>query len=457
MRIAVIGGGASGMVTAYLLDKQGHHVTVFERQPMLGGHIRTLNKNVQPNQSDCNEMLESGVLEFPTVFHHFVALMQELGVELEPIRVGSALFPKDGIPFFSKVTNENNYTGIQRLIEYLRFDTLHARSVGLWLKTRFAQMEDFYAQPLSQYVNNQSISNTWLKLLTMYSYSMPFELIDNFPAEMAMPMLRDYLSVKWLRIKGGVYSYIEKILERFKGEVLLNVEIVNIERSPDGVKIKRSASGGSASLRSRSVSQTDAPRSLLPRSGTLSQDEIQEFDKVVFATPPDQVMALLADPTDAEIKRFSGWKANYATTTIHTDSSMYDHYHIHHPSEFDFFQTDTRWGYNSYLNQLCGISSPQHYFLSFQLEGLITRDRIIHTQEHHTPLYTTESFRYRDEVVATNGENNTYYAGAYLGDGLHEGAIASAFRVAQLIGSPLALSISGFNDKNTNTLRLAKT
>ncbi len=83
-------------------------------------------------------------------------------------------------------------------------------------------------------------------------------------------------------------------------------------------------------------------------------------------------------------------------------------------------------------------------------------DRIIHIQEHHTPLYTTESFRYRDEVVATNGENNTYYAGAYLGDGLHEGAIESAFRVAQLIGSPLALSISSFNDKNTNTLRLAK-
>jgi uncharacterized protein len=51
MRIAVLGGGASGMVTDYLLDKQGHHVTVFERQPILGGHIRTLNKNVQPNQS----------------------------------------------------------------------------------------------------------------------------------------------------------------------------------------------------------------------------------------------------------------------------------------------------------------------------------------------------------------------------------------------------------------------
>ncbi|WP_409339934.1 NAD(P)/FAD-dependent oxidoreductase [Nostoc edaphicum] len=214
--------------------------------------------------------------------------------------------------------------------------------------------------------------------------------------------------------------------QRFKGEVLLNVEIANIERSLDGVKIER------------------------------SPGEIQEFDKVVFATPPDQVMAPLADPTDAEIKRFSGWKANYATTTIHTDTSMYGNHHIHHPSEFDFFQIDTRWGYNSYLNQLCDISSSQDYFLSFQLEKMIDPVRIIHTQEHHTPLYTTESFRYRDEVLATNGENNTYYAGAYLGDSLHEGAIASAFRVVQLIGSPSALSISGFNGKNTNTLRLAK-
>jgi len=49
-------------------------------------------------------------------------------------------------------------------------------------------------------------------------------------------------------------------------------------------------------------------------------------------------------------------------------------------------------------------------------------------------LFTTASFRYWDEVIATNGENSTYHAGIYLGDGLHEGAIASAKRVAQLIG-----------------------
>jgi uncharacterized protein len=78
-------------------------------------------------------------------------------------------------------------------------------------------------------------------------------------------------------------------------------------------------------------------------------------------------MALLANPTDAETKRFTNWQANHISSVVHQDAAMYDRFGIHKPSEFDFFQTDTRWGYNGYLNQLCGILSPQHYFLSFQL------------------------------------------------------------------------------------------
>ncbi len=404
MRIAIIGGGASGMVTAYLLDKQGHDVTVFERQSVLGGHIRTLNQNVKPNQSDCAEILECGVLEFPTVFHNFMALMQDLGVELEPVNIGSAMFFKDGRNFLSAGMIQKNFTGLRWLIEYLRIDTLYARSAALWFHLRFADLKEFYNHSLSHYLQRSCTRNTWLKLLVMYSYSMPLETIDDFPAELAIPVLRDDVAVDWVRIKGGVYSYIEKILDRFQGQVLLNVEIDRICRNSDAVQIVRSTG------------------------------ETHEFDKVVFATPPDQVMALLADPIAAETRRFSAWEANHAKTLLHKDTSMYDRYGIQEPSEFDFFQTSHHWGYNSCLNQLCDITSPQHHFLSFQLEELIAPDRIIHIQEHHTPLYTTESFQYRDEVVATNGENNTYYAGAYLGDGLHEGAISSAVRVAQLIG-----------------------
>ena len=406
MKIAIIGGGASGMVAAYLLDKQGHDVTVFERQSTLGGHIRTLNKNVQPNQSDCHEILENGVLEFPTVFRSFMALMQELEVELEPVKIGSAMFLKNGSHFLSNEMIQKNLTGFKKWMEHLRLDSLYANSIRLWLRTKSAKQQDLYNQPLLAYLKRPCIRNTWLKLLVMYSYSMPLEMIDDFPAELALPVLRDDVAVNWVRIKGGVYTYIEKILTRFKGEVVLNADVEYIVRSSNTVKIKRSLS------------------------------ETQEFDKVVFATPPDQVMALLADPTNGEIRRFSAWRANYATTLLHKESAIYDRYGIKQPSEFDFFETDSRWGYNSCLNQLCDIKSPQSYFLSFQLEELIPRDRIIHIQEHHTPLYTTESFKYRDEVIATNGDYNTYHVGAYLGDGLHEGAVSSAMRVAQLVGVP---------------------
>ena len=403
MKIAVIGGGASGMVTAYLLDKQGHFVTVFEAQPVLGGHIRTLNKNVQPNHSNCQFFLESGVLEFPVKFHHFLDLMKELEVELEPVTLGSGLFLQNGRHFLSGVMIQKNFSGWQRLIEYLRLDTLYARSAGLWIKLHSAQLPELSDRPLSHYLKTPSIRSDWLKLLTMYSYSTPFEFIDDFPAELVIPMLRDYVFTNWVRVKGGVYSYIEKILEHFQGNILLNTKITEVTREAEFVEIK------------------------------VANGTSNTFDKVIFATPPDQVLKLLGDPTPEEQKRFSTWRSSHATTTIHTDTSIYNRYGIKESSEFDFFQTVNGWGYNASLNQLCGVRSPLQYSLAFNLDNVIAKQKIVHVQEHHTPLYTVESFKYRNEIIATNGDNQTYHVGAYLGDGLHEGAVSSAMQITQLI------------------------
>ncbi len=403
MKIAIIGGGASGMVTAYLLNQNGHHVTVFEKQPILGGHIRTINKNVKSPQTPSNLFLEGGVLEFPLKFYNFLNLMKELEVELELVDIGSSLFLKNGQHVLSRSAIHKNYTGFQRLIEYLRLDTIYARSAGFWLKTHISQIPDLYDKPMSYYLKSQCIRNDWVKLLTMYSYSMPFQLINNFPAELAIPALRDYIYTGWVRIKGGVYSYIEKILEKFNGDILLNVEVAEISRKTDDVKIE------------------------------LRDGATYIFDKVVFATQPDRVMKLLSDPTNDEIKRFSGWNKNEAQTILHTDTSMYNRYGIKQFSEFDFFETENGWGYNAYLNQLCGITSNQKYSLAFNLNNTIAPSKIIHIFDHHTPLYTVDSFRYRDEIVMTNGDNNTYHVGAYLADGLHEGAVTSAICVANAI------------------------
>jgi uncharacterized protein len=406
MKIAIIGGGASGMVTAYLLDKQGHQVTVFEREPMLGGHIRTLNQNVQPNQSDCDLVLENGVLEFPTSFHNFIDLMAELEVKLEPVSIGSALFMKNGNHYLSKVAINRNFTGIKKLLESWRMNLFYLRATSLLIAAKFWKSINFHNRSLADSFHKPSLQNTWLKLFAMYSYSIPFSQIDDCPAELVIPTLRDDVFVDWVRIKGGVYSYIQKILDRFKGEILLGVEIAAIRRTVTGVSIE------------------------------LATGKTQEFDKVVFATPPDIVLKLLADPRPDEISRFAAWQGNHVQTLLHTDAAMYAAYQVKEGSEFDFFETDKQngnWGYNARLNQLCGITSPVHYSLAFNLESLIAPNRILHVQQHHTPLYNVAAFRDRQKIIDTNGEYNTYHVGAYLGDGLHEGAITSAIRVAALI------------------------
>lgn len=42
MKVAIIGAGFSGMLAAYLLEKKGFDVTVYEKQENIGGHCRTL-------------------------------------------------------------------------------------------------------------------------------------------------------------------------------------------------------------------------------------------------------------------------------------------------------------------------------------------------------------------------------------------------------------------------------
>jgi uncharacterized protein len=415
MKIAIIGGGASGMVTAYLLDKQGHQVTVFERKSSLGGHIRTLNQNVQPNHSNCDLVLENGVLEFPTSFHNFIALMTELDVELEPVNIGSALFLKNGSHYLSKVAIDRNFTGIQRLLKYLHINLFYLRSASLLIAAKFWKAIDFRNQSLADRFKQPYLHNIWLKLFAMYSYSIPFAKIDDCPAELVIPTLRDDVFVDWVRIKGGVYSYIQKILDHFRGEILLGVEVAAINRSTVGVTIE------------------------------LADGKPLEFDQVVFATPPDQVLKLLADPHPDEIIRFEAWQGNYVQTLLHTDTNMYTPYLIQEGSEFDFFETDAThgyWGYNARLNQLCGISSPVQYSLSFNLENSINPEQILHIQQHHTPLYTVAAVRDRQEIITTNGNYHTYHVGAYLGDGLHEGAITSAIRVAALVANSTKIESS---------------
>ena len=403
MKVAIIGGGASGMTAAYYLNKNGHEVTVFEKQAILGGHIRTLNKNVKVDNIDPDLILEAGVIEFSSEFHTFLSLMEELEVELEPVDIGSSIFNKEGKRYLSRTVIAKNIRGLLRIIELTKLAFIYLSAAGLWLTTHYKKSSRFHGQSMAHYIKKKRIKNSWLKLLTMYCYSIPFKFVNKIPAELALSALSNYVLADWFRIKGGVYTYIEKILEQFNGEVVVNADITEITRSKNSVSIR------------------------------YKSDQTKIFDKLILAVPPDQVLKLLSDPSEKEVMYFKAWKENIAQTIVHTDSLIYKKYGISQASEFDFFQTNDGWGYNACLNQLCGLKPLPRYNLSFNLNSLISKDSIIYQAEHHTPMYTVEAFKYREQILSCNGDNNTYYAGAHLYDGLHEGAIIAGKKVAALI------------------------
>jgi len=407
MRFAIIGGGTSGMVTAYYLSKQGHTVTVYEKQAILGGHIRTVNKNVKIASIAPDMVLEGGVVEFSSNFKHFLALMNELDVELEPLKVGSALLRRNKKRFLSPRVITGNIRGISFILEFFKLACVYLSANWILLQIYLKPSSLLRDKPFSDYVSKKQVKNTWLKLFTMYCFSIPYKSIMKIPAELAFNIFRRYFWADWKRIDGGVYTYIEKIERLLNGKVIRNADIEEITRSDNGIVLK------------------------------FRDNTEADFDKLVLAVPPDQVLALLANPTERELQFFAPWKKNIATTVLHRDPLVYQRYGIAHPSEFDFFQTQDGWGYNASLSRICGLSSEQHYSLAFNIDSLIAKENIIQSFEHHTPLYTVEAFHYRRKIIDDNGHNHTYHVGAYLYDGLQEGAVLSAKKVAKLVETGL--------------------
>ena len=91
MRIGIIGGGAAGLTTAWLLDGQ-HEVTLFEKQSRLGGHAHT----IQVPQEGTTIGIDAGFEFFSTaMFPQFIRLLESLGVALHPFPMTITLYASD--------------------------------------------------------------------------------------------------------------------------------------------------------------------------------------------------------------------------------------------------------------------------------------------------------------------------------------------------------------------------
>jgi predicted NAD/FAD-binding protein len=409
MHVVIIGGGAAGMVCAHYLAS-AHQVTVLERRPVPGGNIRTLNRNVASTNLPADLFLDNGVIEFHRDHSPGLhKLIRDLGLELVPFEGGSTgFYLESGRSFHMPGAIRDQQRGFAtKTQQYLKLAWImrHLPLIGL----RMHRARSNPGGRVADFLGEDTMSR-WLRMLLMYGYSTPYAQIDEFPASLAVStLLQGSIGTRWVRLKGGVYRYIEEIIRQAGANLTVKTgqTILAVSRHPGGVRIECS-------------------------NGVI------EADGLVFATPPDQVLGLLTDATDEERLWFSDWQANHAETVIHTDESIYADWAVSSFTEFDLFEKEggRDAGYNAWLNRLCGLPDGHdtNYFLAFNLEDKIDTQKILDRQRHHTPLYTARAAAHIDEIKAGNGRNNCYHAGAYLYNGLHEGAIQSALAIKSMFG-----------------------
>jgi uncharacterized protein len=247
---------------------------------------------------------------------------------------------------------------------------------------------------------------TWLRLLVTYAYSIPSAEVPGLSAALCVPMLRAFArATSWTAVEGGTYAYVERLLAGLRGAVHTEAIVQSIRREDRGVQL-------------------------------VVEGQLLPFDAVVIATPPDQVLRLLTDADEGERRRFGAWRANHVTTLVHADDGLYRRRGVAVRTEFDLFEQPGGGGYNAWLNGLAGLPPGYAvgYGLALGLDGEIDPARVLLRQPHHTAAFTVAALAHRDEVRASNGQRRTWHVGAWLGDGLHEGAARSALAVATALG-----------------------
>lgn len=404
-KIAIIGGGASGIISGYLLS-ENHEITLYEKEAILGGNVRTLNKNVLATSLPKNLNIENGVLGFSQNYYpKFHQLLQHLETPLLSYKPSISLF-------------QNNQFYPAKTIAYFNKESISALLFQPDFRAELRQLvrskKEFttalnllnpIGKSFSDYANLNGQYKDYLQALFMLSFSTPFEKVQNLPQSLSNPYLNSLPNSTWSFVKGGVYTYMETLIQKSKMKVICNAQNLKISRTENNCKIK------------------------------IFGLEHQ-YDIVIIATTPGSIKEILTNMTNAESTVFNHMHDQNFKTIAHSDLSFYGKYKNVQKTPMDLFLNHPQkiGGYNSYQNNGYQLNTKTPYSFAYNLDEVIAKDSIIHQANHNVPLYGKNHDTKIKEIKALNGQNRTFYVGAYLENGLHEGAVASAMEVALKLG-----------------------
>jgi predicted NAD/FAD-binding protein len=405
-RIAVIGGGISGLTAGYVLSRTDR-VTLFEADGRLGGHADTHLVGPVP--------VDTGFIVYnERTYPLLTRLFAELGVSTRAAEMSmSVRCAGCGLHYAGKRGPAGLAAGLRRGGgRFLRLlaDVPRFHRAGRALLTGNTTSNLTFGEFLDHGGFSGYFQAHFALPLVAAVWSCPAGTAQEYPARYLFAFLANHgmLSVSgsppWRTVAGGSRCYVERAARQLAC-VRLGAPVRAVRRDPDGAEVY-DASG-----------------------------QVHRFDAVVIATHPDQALALLAPATRAERDVLGAFRYTPNPALLHTDARLLpDRPTVRASWNYELGHCrDAAARVSYHMNRLQGLPAGRDYIVTLNGHGAVDPDQIISRMDYAHPAYTPESVAAQRRLPGLNTPV-TAFAGAYHGWGFHEDGCRSGVQAARALG-----------------------
>ena len=412
--VAVVGSGVAGLTAAYLLQRR-FDVQLFEADNRLGGHAHT--HDVAMTNGQITGLDSAFLVHNDRTYPNLLRLFGELGVATQDSEMSmSVRCDGCGLEYagsrglgglFAQRSNAVRPTYLTMLAQVKYFHR-RARAVLRSGDDQLTLQEFLTAGHFTRYFTNH-----FMLPLVSAVWSCGFDGARGYPARYLFTFLDNHgmLSVtgspQWRTVVGGSRNYVERAAKNLTS-VNTATPVRAVTRQVDGVQIRDES------------------------------DQLHLADHVVIATHPDEAIALLADPTEAETRLLSAFEYLPSTALLHTDGSVLPRNPAARASwnyRMDSCDSDDKRVKISYdLKILQRIADEADYAVTLNADGSVDPSKVLAEMTYAHPTYTRDSVAAQRDIHLLN-DGRTAFVGAWQGWGFHEDGCASGVRAAESLGA----------------------
>lgn len=419
-RIAIVGSGISGLSAAHHLHGKAE-ITLFEAGDYFGGHTHTVDVTLPTPAGMQTHGVDTGFLVYnERTYPGLIALFEELDVTTVksdmsfsvqvPHKNGQGALEWNGANLNTVFVQRSNLFKPSFL--FMLRDVMRFNALATELAERNQDHE--LAQPLSGFLFSHKFSDAFRDwyLLPMLGciWSCPTDQMLKFPVATMIRFCHNHGLIQvnnrpqWYTVAGGARHYVEKILARIPDK-RLNTPVLKIERDAYSVTLQ-------------------------------THQGAERFDKVILASHADQSLAMLAEPTAQEQDTLSAIRYHPNRAVLHTDTSVMPEKKLawaawnYERAAHDSTES-TRVCLHYWLNLLQPLPFSQDVIVSLNPVSDIDPAHVIGEYDYAHPVFDLPAIQAQSHMPQLQGQQHTWFAGAWMGYGFHEDGFKAGRAAAQ--------------------------